>query len=171
MKLDEFWALIEQHIEREGDELHVEALESALAQLPLAEIVDFDKIFHFLKIKGEAIETEFYVARNQFMDNVDIYKKFIEDCRINDNAWKDSFLLRIKELHGLFSSSKQLEEEMKELVNLISQNNVECPNEEKLQNHTMLKVLITHKMFLMDILKADFEQRFDYLDIKELPFE
>ena len=131
----------------------------------------FDKIYDFLNISGESIENEFYAARNLFIERKEIYKKFIEDCRINDNAWKDSFLLRIKELHGLFSSSKQLEEEMKELVNLISQNNVECPNEEKLQNHTMLKVLITHKMFLMDILKADFEQRFDYLDIKELPFE
>ena len=131
----------------------------------------FEKIFDYLKISGEAVENEFYAARNQFIERKETYKKFVEDCRINDNAWKDSFLLRIKELHGLFSSSKQLEEEMKELFNLISQNNVECPSEEKLQNHTMLKVLITHKMFLMDILKADFEQRFDFLDIKELPFE
>ena len=52
MKLDEFWALIEQHVEREGDELHVEALESALAQLPLAEIVDFDKIFQQLHVES-----------------------------------------------------------------------------------------------------------------------
>jgi hypothetical protein len=45
MNKEQFWKLIEEHVEREGDELHVEALESALAQLPLTEIVDFDKIF------------------------------------------------------------------------------------------------------------------------------
>ena len=134
-------------------------------------LLDFDKLYRFIGIQESFIENEFYSAMNTFNNNYKSYLKFIEDCKIKDNAWKDSFRERLKELRFTFGVSKQFDEEIKMFKETLIENNIECNDDQKITNNVMLKFLLLNKQFVLDLIRTDFEQRFDYIHLQELPFE
>lgn len=133
-------------------------------------LFDLHRIYAFLNIKGDNVENDFYLALNDFLDSIDNYTNFVNECRIRDNQWKEGIRLRIKDFKAVFQNKQQLTEEMNQLISSLIQANIENVSEDKLMNHLMTKALLAYKIFLLDLMQADFEQRFDYAQAKALPF-
>lgn len=134
-------------------------------------LFDFERVYSFLNIKGDNVENDFYLALNDFLDSMDLYTNFVNECKIKENQWKDSLKMRIKDFKAVFQNRQQLTEEMNALVANLAQSNIENVHEDKLMNHLMTKALLAYKIFLLDLMQVDFEQRLDFAQAKALPFD
>lgn len=134
-------------------------------------IFDFQRIYAYLKFENNEIENQYYIAMNNFNDNIEIYLKFINDCKIKDNPWKENFKEKIEELRYLFDGEVCLEELTKDLSGFLTDNGIDIQLfTERIRIVIMLKILILNRLFLIEILDADFEQRLDFAETKEIPF-
>lgn len=134
-------------------------------------LFDFHKVYSFLRINEANIENEFYQTRSHFIDCIETYTTFVNECKIKDNSWKDTIMGRIRQFKGLFENQQQLNEQMNQLTSYMAQANVEVASEDRLMSHLMTKVLMSYKVFILDLMQCDFEQRLNYAEAKALPFE
>jgi len=131
-------------------------------------IFDFPRIYAFLRFDETQVDHEFSLAAETFKNNIEIYLKFINDCKIKDNPWKENFRRRVEELNRLLSGGISSEEKVVSQGLLGHQ--AEGVSQENISKAARLRVLLRLKLFLLDYLKEDFMQRLDYTHAQELPF-
>ena len=134
-------------------------------------LFDFDKIYSFLGIDGSHIEAEFFSNVNNFHRNRDNFATFIDTCMIVHDDWKDTYRRKLSSLQFIFENSSQFDETLRNYGIGLIRLNLEKMSEDKRRTNVMLKYLLIYKMFQLELLKADFEQRFDHLQLEELPFD
>ena len=134
-------------------------------------LFDFNKIYSFLGIDGAHIEAEFFSNVNNFHRNRDSFASFIDTCMIENDDWKDMYRRKLGSLQFIFENSAQFEEAIKTYSLSLVRLNLDKMTDDKRRTNVMLKYLLIYKMFQMELLKVDFEQRFDHVQLEELPFD
>ena len=123
-------------------------------------MINFDKIFSFLKIHKGNIESEYYSALDSFNNNYEGYLKFVKDCKIKDNPWKVGYMRRLESMRDTFTlDDGVLNQQMGRLADNMAALSLDPLPMDRLHSHVMLRCLYSHKLLILDLLESDYEQR------------
>ena len=88
---------------------------------------------------------------------------------IADSQWKDQNTRKLKGIKQQILGYSAAEEEIDFVKKNLSDKKIDQTKEHNLEQLIRLRLLFSHKLLIMELMQADFEQRLDYHDAYEIP--